>query len=124
MTTFTWSITSMETSTRTIDGFTDVVLTAQWMCFGTETTGSPSKVYNANANGTCSFPIPETGAPFTPYPQLTQEQVLGWCYANGVDQTQTEAVVQATIDNQANPAQEQMPLPWQAFPTPTDVPAA
>ena len=124
MTTFTWSITSMETSTRTIDGYTDVVLTAQWNCFGTETTGSPTKTYNATANGVCSFPIPETGAPFTPYPQLTQTQVLGWCYANGVDQTAVEATIQATIDDQADPAQAQLPLPWGPGVVPTDVPAA
>ena len=123
MTTFTWSITSMETSTQTIDGYTGVVLTAQWMCFGTDTIGSPAKVYNERANGVCSFPIPETGAPFTPYSQLTQDQVLGWCYANGVDQAEVEATVQATIDNLVYPTQEQMPLPWQAFPKPTDVPA-
>lgn len=124
MTTFTWSITSMETSTQTIDGYTDVVLTAQWTCFGTETTGSPVKVYNTQANGVCSFPIPASGGSFTPYPQLTQEQVLGWCYASGVNQTEIEATVQATIDNLATPPQVQLPLPWQAFPTPTDVPEA
>ena len=124
MTTYTWSITSMETSTQTIDGYTNVVLTAQWNCFGTETTGSPAKVYNTQANGVCSFQIPAQGTQFTPYDQLTQDQVLGWCYANGVDQTQIEATVQATINNLANPTQEQMPLPWQAFPTPTDIPAA
>lgn len=124
MTTFTWSIAWMETSTQVIDGHTDVVLTAQWNCFGTETTGTPAKVYNAQANGVCSFPVPTSGEPFTPYPQLTQDQVLGWCYANGVNQAEIEATVQATIDNLANPTQAQLPLPWQPSPTPTDVPAA
>jgi hypothetical protein len=49
---------------------------------------------------------------FTPYDQLTQAQVLGWCYANGVDQTAVEANVQGSIDNQINPTVVQPPLPW------------
>jgi hypothetical protein len=49
---------------------------------------------------------------FTPYADLTQEQVLGWCYANGVDQAATEAAIQQNIDNQINPPIVQPPLPW------------
>jgi hypothetical protein len=51
---------------------------------------------------------------FTPYDQLTQEQVLGWCWANGVDKTATEANVQSQIDNQISPPTIQPPLPWAA----------
>ena len=91
---------------------TDVVITADWRCNGTETTGSgdTAKTYSGTCNGSCSFQ-PPTGS-FTPYPDLTQEQVLGWCFANGVDQTAIEANVTAQINDQINPPVVSLPLPW------------
>jgi hypothetical protein len=44
--------------------------------------------------------------------QLAQDQVLGWIWANGVDQAVTEAAVQQQIDNQINPPVVTPPLPW------------
>ena len=95
---------------------TDVVVTAGWRCNGTETAGTPEVTYNATSYGSCSFPQPAEGGTFTPYASLTQAQVLGWCYANGVDKTATEAAVQTQIDSQINPPIVQPPLPW-ATPT-------
>ena len=91
---------------------TDVVITADWRCNGTETTGSgdTEKSYSGTCYGSCSF-APPTGS-FTPYPDLTQEQVLGWCYANGVDKSAIEANVTAQIQNQINPPVVSLPLPW------------
>jgi hypothetical protein len=43
---------------------------------------------------------------------LTQEQVLGWCYANGVDKSAIEANVSLQIANQINPPVVSLPLPW------------
>jgi len=54
------------------------------------------------------------GTPYTPYAQLTQDQVLGWIWAGGVDKAATEAAVQAQIDNLINPPVVQPPLPWSA----------
>jgi len=102
--TITWIIEWMDC--KPTDGdLTDVVVTAGWRCNGVQDT------YNATVYGTCSFPMPEEGQ-FTPYADLTQDQVLGWCWANGVDQTATEAAVQSSIDNQINPPIIQPPLPW------------
>ena len=91
---------------------TDVVITADWRCNGTETTGSgdTEKSYSGTCYGSCSF-APPTGS-FTPYPDLTQEQILSWCYANGVDQAAIEANVTAQIQNQINPPVVALPLPW------------
>ena len=101
--TTTWVIEWM--SCKPTEGtLTDVVVTAGWRCNGVQDT------YNATIYSTCSFPMPE--GTFTPYADLTQEQVLGWCYANGVDQAATEAAIQANIDNQINPPIVQPPLPW------------
>lgn len=99
---FNWTITSMSCSTTKTNP--DTVITASWLCAGSD---GP---YTAIKSLSCSFPAP-TGS-FTPYDQLTQEQVLGWCYANGVDQTAIEAGLQSNIDSQINPPVVQLPLPW------------
>ena len=82
----------------------DVVITADWRCNGTDET------YSGTCYGSCSFQ-PPTGS-FTPYEDLTQEQVLDWCYENGVDKTAIEANVSAQIENQINPPVVVLPLPW------------
>ncbi len=98
--------------------YTDVVITADWRCNGTETTGSEDteKTYSGTAYGSCSF-APPSGS-FTPYPDLQPEQVLGWCYANGVDQAAIEANVTAQINHQINPPVIVLPLPWVPVPPP------
>jgi hypothetical protein len=90
----------------------DVVITADWRCNGTETTGSEDteQTYSGTCYGSCSFQ-PPTGE-FTPYEDLTEAQVLNWCYENGVDKTAIEANVTLQIENQINPPVVTLPLPW------------
>ncbi len=83
---------------------TDVVITADWRCNGSQDS------YSGTCYGSCSF-APPTGS-FTPYPDLTEQQVLDWCYANGVDKTAIEANVTAQIEAQINPPVVVLPLPW------------
>jgi len=91
---------------------TDVVITADWRCNGTETTGTgdDEKTYSGTCYGSCSFAPPTEG--FTPYDQLTEQQVLDWCWENGVDKTAIEANVSLQIQNQINPPVVVLPLPW------------
>ena len=100
---------------------TDVVITADWRCNGTETTGSgdTEQTYTGTCYGSCSFAPPTEG--FTPYEDLTQDQVLGWCYANGVDKTAIEANVTAQIADQINPPVIAPPLPWVPVPPAPEV---
>jgi len=98
---------------RKVEGtYSDVVITADWRCTGSETigTGDDAETYSGTCYGSASFAPPSES--FTPYPDLTQEQVLGWCYANGVDKTAIEANVTAQIENQINPPVIAPPLPW------------
>ena len=83
---------------------TNVVITADWRCNGTDET------YSGTCYGSCSFQPPS--GEFTPYDQLTEAQVLNWCYANGVDKTAIEANVTQQIENQINPPVITLPLPW------------
>ena len=103
---------------------TDVVITADWRCNGTETIGSgdTEKTYSGTCYGSCSFQ-PPSGS-FTPYEDLTQDQVLGWCFANGVDKSAIEANVSLQIANQINPPVVSLPLPWAAEPSSPPVPPA
>lgn len=104
MTTFNWTITAMDCYPQE-GGETDVVFCCHWTCSGTQDT------YTGSVYSTCSVPAP-TGSAFTPYADLTQEQVLGWIWANGVDQTATEAAVEQQIQNQVNPPVVTPALPW------------
>jgi hypothetical protein len=89
---------------------TDVVITADWRCSGTQDQ------YSGTCYGSCSF-APPSGS-FTPYEDLTEQQVLDWCYENGVDKTAIEANVSLQIENQINPPVVVLPLPWAAQPLP------
>jgi hypothetical protein len=83
---------------------TDVVITADWRCNGTDGT------YSGTCYGSASF-APPTGS-FTPYEDLTEAQVLNWCFSNGVDQAAIEANVTQQINDQINPPIIAPPLPW------------
>jgi hypothetical protein len=89
---------------------TDVVITADWRCNGTQDQ------YSGTCYGSCSFQ-PPTGS-FTPYDELTEQQVLDWCFANGVDQAAIEANVTQQIENQIDPPVVTLPLPWVPVPPP------
>ena len=84
--------------------YSDVVITADWRCNGSQDQ------YSGTCYGSCSFAPPS--GDFTPYEDLTQDQVLSWCFANGVDQAAIEANVTAQIENQINPPIIAPPLPW------------
>ena len=83
---------------------TDVVINADWRCNGSQES------FSGTCYGSCRF-APPSGS-FTPYDQLTEAQVLDWCYANGVDQAAIEANVTQQIQNQINPPVVALPLPW------------
>ena len=103
--TITWVIEFMQCK-PTEGSYIDVVISAGWRCNGIQ------DAYKATMLGSAIFPMPE-GA-FTPYDQLTQEQVLEWVWASGISKVDVEAGVQAQIDNAINPPVVQLPLPWAA----------
>ena len=87
--TTTWTISQLDR--KTADGF---VTTAHWQA--TAVDGE----HTASIYSTCSW---ADGTVNVPYDQLTQETVLGWVWANGVDKTATEAALAAQIEAQKNP---------------------
>ena len=107
-----WSIQTLWV--RPVEGsLTDVVVTAAWRCNGTDGT------YNGSVYATVSFSPPNPDD-FTPYLNLTQEQVLQWVWTSGVDKDSAEAAVVQQIENQKNPPIITPPLPWPPGPVPAD----
>lgn len=100
MTDFAWAVVQME---RTVsDGG---VIVAHWRCNALDDS------YAASSYGTCGFtPDPES-PDYIPYDQLTESDVLGWCWADGVDKDQIETNLQKNIDEQKNPVTEEG-IPW------------
>ena len=101
--TITWTVTQMNCYPQA-DNQTDVVFNVHWTCAGVQDTHSAS-VYSTTS-------VPAPSGSFTPYADLTQDQVLGWVWANGVDKSATEAAVQQQINNEINPPVVNPPLPW------------
>ena len=100
---FTWNVSAIDCYPQA-DGETNVAFNVHWQLVGTQDT------YSGSVYSTCGVPAP-TGT-FTPYADLTQDQVLGWIWANGVDKDSAEAAVQAQIDAQITPTVVQPALPW------------
>jgi len=93
----TWNIAQLDR--KTADGF---VTTAHWQATAVDGEHSAS-IYN-----TCSW---SDGTPTVAYDQLTQETVLGWIWANGVDKDATEASLASQIEAQKNPVSA-TGVPW------------
>jgi len=89
MTTTTWNI--VQTDYLVADGF---ITTAHW------TASAVDGAYTANSYGTCSFAV---ATPSIPYASVTMQEVLDWCWANGVDKTAVEASLAAQIALLKNP---------------------
>ena len=104
MTTITWLIERLDCVPQTAEG-ADYVVTAYWRCNGVDGD------YSGTVYSTTSFPVVQ-GPSFTPYADLTEAQVLGWVWANGVDKDATETAVEGQIEAQKNPPVVAPKLPW------------
>lgn len=101
---FNWEISQLDCYPQA-DGQTDVVFNIHWQLTGID------RDYSGSVYSTCNVTY-VAGTPYTPFADLTQNQVLGWIWANGVDQASAEAAVQTQINNQINPPVVSPPLPW------------
>ena len=102
----TWGVVQMDAYPE-LDGKTDVVFTVHWNLTGSDGT------YTGYVYGSVGVTL-DPDAPYTPYDQLTQEQVVGWVQAAlGEEQVAAyEANVAKQIEDQINPPVVTPPLPW------------
>ncbi len=104
--TYTWVISQLECYPEA-DGHEDVVFTCHWRRQATDGT------HTADVYGSQGVTL-DAGAPFTPYADLTFEQVCGWLEdAMGAERvTEMDAALDQQIENQINPPVVVLPLPW------------
>jgi hypothetical protein len=86
---YNWTITT--TNYEVSNGF---ITTAHW------TASAVDGDYTASIYSTCSFAAAE---PSIPYADVTMQEVLDWCWANGVSKEATEAALAQNIELQKNP---------------------
>jgi hypothetical protein len=92
-----WVIT--QTDYETANGF---ITTAHW------TVNAVDGDYSASSYGTCGF---AAATPAIPYASVTMQEVLDWCWANGIDKEATEASLANNIALQKNPVTA-TGVPW------------
>jgi hypothetical protein len=99
--TTTWTITQTDYETAT--GF---IQTAHW------TATAVDGDFTASIYSTCSFAAAE---PSIPYADVTMQEVLDWCWNNGVNKDATEAALAQNIELQKNPVTA-TGTPWSTAP--------
>jgi len=107
--TYTWNVVQMDAYPEK-DGLTDVVFTAHWTLNGDDGEG-----HSGSAYGSVGVTLDEGGA-YTPFAELTQEQVVGWVKDSlGAEQVSSlESGIANQIEQQINPTVVTPPLPWAA----------
>jgi hypothetical protein len=96
---YNWTIT--ETNYQTSDKF---IFQAHW------TASAVDGDYTASIYSTCSW---ADGSPTIPYADVTEAEVLAWCWASGVSKDATEAALAQNIELQKNPVTA-TGTPWSA----------
>jgi hypothetical protein len=101
-----WIVTQLDAYPE-FAGTEDVVFSVHWRLNGTD------GAHEASTYGSVVLNL-DAESSFTPYEDLTQEQVVGWVKdALGEEQVaQQEAFVAKQIADQINPPVVSPPLPW------------
>jgi hypothetical protein len=92
--TFKWSVTKI-TVIPFVNNQTNVVISVEWLCQGTDDVNK----LTASASGIQQLGAPAN--PFTDYSNLTESQVLAWCY-EPVTTTSTSPIDNTIITSTTN----------------------
>ena len=109
MITYIWSITSLSTVPK-VDNKLDVVVLAQWTLTGKDELGIQGSLISSS-----QFTLAQ-GQGYTPYKDLTEDEVIGWVQTTlgvaGINNAET--AIQSQILSTLNPSviPTQQPLPW------------
>jgi hypothetical protein len=94
---YNWAINN--TDRLTADNF---ITMAYWTCRAVDGT------YATGAYGSCSF---AAGTPTIPYANVTEQEVLDWCWASNLNKDEVEAALAAQIEAKKNPVTANG-VPW------------
>ena len=101
---YTYTITKIFPSEEEVNGFSDVILQVAFDITATDTETNKTGVFS----GSWSIQPPEENyADFTPYADLTEQQVLTWLH-NNLGDSRKEIMEQNAVKNMSN----EKSLPW------------
>jgi hypothetical protein len=109
-TTYKWIINQMNAHIES-DGKSNVIYNVHWNYTGSEESGG--KTYTANNIGSEEFTY-EAGNTFVPYAntEAFENVVIGWL-ENALDMTSIKADIDAQIQKQITPVNEDLYFTWQ-----------
>lgn len=89
------------------EGQTDVVFRIVWNYSGSD--GDITASFCGQTDVTYT-----SGSPYTPYADLTEEQVIGWVLGSWSPEetASNQDQIEQQINNQKNPPTQVLPLPW------------
>lgn len=102
---YKWTISALECKVKE-DNMTDVVYIVHWRYSATNENGISAETYGAQS---VSSPSPED---FTPYDQLTKEQVIGWLDA-AIDVPAMNLNLDEQVNLIVNPIDVTLPPPFE-----------
>lgn len=105
--TYDWTVKRMNTK-LSADGLVNVVVSVDWKISGT--TEVDGKTYISMYDGTVGMALP-TGE-FTPYQDLSKEQVLSWVWSRGINKQEAEDYIAGQLQLQIAPPIKVLPNPW------------
>lgn len=103
--TYTFTINALDVL-KEKDGLQDVVYTIHWALTAENENGT-----TASAIGTKTMLDPNPDS-FTPYDKLTEEMVVGWLQAEGVDSDAVKAGLDKKIEEKEKPTKETRYYPF------------
>ena len=105
--TYTWNVVQLDAYPEK-DGLVNCVFTCHWTLNGDDGEGHTGAAY-----GSVGVTLDEGGA-YTPFDNLTKEQVVVWVKDSLGDEqvTSLEANIANQIEQQINPTVVTPPLPW------------
>lgn len=112
--TYNWIISAMNEYPKTADDLTDVVFVVHWRRNASTVVDGITVTVDTYDALNVPAPSPED---FTPYPDLTFEQVCGWLEA-GLDVEAIDANLAISLEEKINPPVVSLPLPWDVQPIP------
>ena len=110
--TFEWSIKYLVRD-LVPENMNGAVTCARWVCTASQTVGSgdDAVLYTVGAGGESRFTPDPSASDYIPYADLTEADVLGWCWADGIDKDEVQTDLQAQIDGQITPPTAEG-VPW------------
>ena len=113
--TYKWSINQMNAHIEA-DGEQNVIFTVHWTYSGSEEVNG--KTYQASSIGAQSFTYVK-GDPFVPYAdtEAFENVVIGWL-EGALDVSSMQSSIEATIQKEITPVNEDLYFTWQTPPAP------